>query len=87
MEGIDNLLFLHGTAQNLLIVSGDGVLPFTRLIASGLASFKLEANNNNQLVTYSLSLTDKGKKLLDVWMSGRRTELKEALETDWGQYQ
>jgi hypothetical protein len=75
LEGIDRLLFLSSIKSTPLIVTGDGVLMFSRLIASNLAKFSLQANNNGQLVTYSLKITDKGRSLITVWKSGNRLEL------------
>jgi hypothetical protein len=83
VAGIDNLLFLRLPNKEPLIVSGDGVLTFSRLIASGLASFELEANNNGQLVTYSISLTEKGNHLIRAWISGNRDALQEVLNKNW----
>lgn len=75
INGVDQLLFLSSVGTTPLIVSGDGVLAFSRLIAAGLAKFNLKANNNGQLVTYSLKITEKGRNMIEVWKSGNRTEL------------
>jgi len=83
VAGIDNLLFLHVPNNEPLIVSGDGVLTFARLIASGLVKFSLEANNNGQLVTYSISLTERGAHLISAWLSGNRNELQKVLNQNW----
>lgn len=83
VAGIDNLLFLRLPDNEPLIVSGDGVLTFARLIASGLAKFSLEANNNGQLVTYSISLTEKGAHLIAAWLSGNRNEVQKVLNQNW----
>jgi len=75
LEAIDKLLFLEMCPPDYLIVSGDGVLSFSRLIAANFATVKLMANNANQLVTYSINLSDKGKQLITTWKSGNRNEL------------
>ena len=75
LEGIDRLLFLSKIKAKPLIVSGDGVLAFSRLIAADLASFSLQANNNGQLVTYSIRISERGRQLIEVWKSGNRGEL------------
>ena len=72
---IDLLLFLDCLAEVPLIVSGDGTLTASRLIAAGLASVILKANNANQLVTYQVSLTSRGSQLVAAWKSGDRSSL------------
>jgi len=79
LEAIDKLLFLEMCPKDYLIVSGDGVLTFARLIAANLATVKLMANNANQLVTYSINLSERGEKLISVWKSGNRTQLNDFL--------
>ena len=81
IEAIDKLLFLHKLPDNLLVVSGDGVLQFARLVAADLATFQLKANNAWQLVTYSVFLTQKGRMLVDAWMAGDRSTLTSALSS------
>jgi hypothetical protein len=79
-DGINNLLFLHvSTPRQDLAVSGDGVLKFGPLIAAGYADYRLLNNNNNLIVTYLVSLTEKGKMLVDAWFAGSRDEVKNAL--------
>lgn len=82
-ETIDNLLFLgiSSPRQNLL-VSGDGVLRFSPLIAAGYADYVLVANNANQLVTYTVVLTQKGATLLNAWRSGNRSSLADIIGID-----
>ena len=79
LEAIDRLLFLAGCTTDFLIVSGDGVLHFDRLIAAGLASAEPKTNNNFQIVTYSVNITEKGKQLISGWKSGDRAKLAAAL--------
>lgn len=75
VEAIDKLLFLHKIPDNLLVVSGDGVLQFARLIAADLATFEMKANNAWQLVTYAVRLTPKGELLINGWLAGDRVAL------------
>jgi hypothetical protein len=82
LEGIDRLLFLSNVGSTPLIVSGDGVLIFSRLIAAGLAKFSLHADNNGQLVTYALKITKRGRNLIEVWKSGNRGELVKLMSGD-----
>ena len=75
---IDYLLFLHKPETAELLVSGDGVLRFARLIASDLASFE-EVARNGPIASYSVELTDKGRKLVSAWVSGDRASVETAL--------
>ena len=78
-ESIDRLLFLNLYPNDFLVVSGDGLLLFARLIAAGLAQVQLKANNAWQLVTYAVNISPKGKQLIDAWKQGDRTRLTRAL--------
>jgi hypothetical protein len=75
LDTIDKLLFLHTIPEQLLVVSGDGVLQFSRLIAAGLAVFSLKANNAWMLVNYQVQLTEKGRVLVTAWKAGDSKEL------------
>jgi hypothetical protein len=79
-ESISNLLFLKNNPPDQLFISGDGVLKFSHLIASGLASFSL-AMQNGPLILYKISLTDKGNRIIDAWFSGNREDARNALNT------
>ena len=79
LEAIDRLMFLEPLKKDFLIVSGDGVLFFDRLIAAGLASFTPKSNNNGLLVTYAVNLSPKGKMLIEAWKSGDHLKIKEAV--------
>lgn len=76
-ESMDLLLFLrHEDAQKMWF-SGDGVLKFAGLIASGLADFSqhcfttIPSSTGPPLSsTHKLKLTEKGKILVDAWLSG-----------------
>jgi hypothetical protein len=78
-EAIDRLLFLAMAQKDFLICSGDGVLQFSRLIAAGLATVAMKANNNFQIVTYAVNISEKGRQLIDAWRSGNRTAIWTAL--------
>jgi hypothetical protein len=79
LEAIDMLLFLEGCQKDFLVVSGDGLLHFSRLIAAGLAIADQKANNNWQLVTYTVNIQDKGRQLVHAWKRGKRSELIKVL--------
>src|SRR6202040_3669226 len=79
LEAIDRLMFLEPLTKDFLIVSGDGVLHFDRLIAAGLAFFTPKSNNNGLLVTYAVNLSPKGKMLIEAWKSGDHLKIKHAL--------
>jgi hypothetical protein len=79
VEAIDRLLFLESCKLDFLIVSGDGLLHFSRLIAAGLATVEQKSNNKWQLVTYAVNIHDKGRQLIEVWKLGDRTRLYEVM--------
>ncbi|HSQ55500.1 MAG TPA: HNH endonuclease signature motif containing protein [Gemmata sp.] len=79
LEAIDLLLFLRMCPTDYLVVSGDGLLHFARLIAAGLASVVQKANNNWNIVTYAVNISPKGKQLIDAWAKGDRVRLSEVL--------
>lgn len=49
VEAIDSLFFLSMLPKDYLVLSGDGVLHFSRLIAAGLVAVEQKANNAWQL--------------------------------------
>lgn len=75
---VDNLLFLRSQDAKALLISGDGVLHFARLVASGLAGFK-KTKQNGPLVIYSMHLTQKGTELVSAWASGDWKSIEKAL--------
>jgi len=79
LESVDRLLFLDNLKKDYLIVDGNGVLHFDRLIAAGLAAFDQKSNNENQLVTYAVNISPKGKTLISAWKSGNHALIKEAI--------
>jgi len=79
VEAIDRLLFLESCKKDFLVVSGDGLLQFARLMAAGLASGSQKANNNWQFVTYTVNISDRGRQLVLAWKEGDRTRLREVM--------
>jgi hypothetical protein len=79
LEAVDKLLFLNQIEEDFLVVSGDGLLHFARLIAAGFASADQKANNKFQIVTYTVNISEKGRQLIEAWKEGDRTRLKLAL--------
>lgn len=79
LDAVDRLLFLSPLTKDFLVVSGDGLLHFARLIAANLASADQKANNNFQLVTYAINITPTGKQIIEAWRKGDRARLSEIL--------
>lgn len=79
LESVDRLLFLEKLEEDYLIVQGDGVLHFDRLIAAGLATFVQKGNNENLLVTYAVNITPKGEMLVEAWRSGDHLRIEQAV--------
>jgi hypothetical protein len=79
IEAIDRLLFLEPLAKDFLIVSGDGLLHFARLVAAGLTTVEQVSNNNRQLVTYAVNISDKGRMIIEAWRQGDRTRLEQIM--------
>jgi HNH endonuclease len=77
---VDHLLFLQRPEAKSLRVSGDGVLQFSRLVSAGLATFGV-AMQNGPLILYWVTLTSKGKSLVEAWTSGNREAVARALQT------
>lgn len=79
LEAVDRLLFLNMLPKDYLVVSGDGLLHFARLIAAGLASVEMKANNNWNIVTYAVNISPRGKQIIEAWRQGDRSRLSEVL--------
>ena len=79
IEAVDRLLFLNECEKDFLVVSGDGLLHFGRLIAAGLATVEQKRNNNWQIVTYSVNISEKGRQIIEAWKEGDRTRLKKVI--------
>jgi hypothetical protein len=81
-ESADRLIFLSRPEAKTLPVSGDGVLAYSRLIASGLATCTFApvcTKDTGLLLLYTLGLTTRGQQLVEAWLKGDRVALKEAL--------
>jgi hypothetical protein len=76
---VDHLLFLNRPEAKSLRVSGDGVLQFSRLISADLATFGV-AMQNGPLILYWVTLTSKGKSLVEAWTSGNREAVARAMQ-------
>lgn len=79
LDAVDRLLFLNGCAKDFLVVSGDGLIHFGRLIAAGLATAEQKANNSWQLVTYAVNISDRGRLIIEAWKQGDRLRLKKII--------
>jgi hypothetical protein len=79
VQTIDRLLFLDSLDHDFLIVSGDGLLHFDRVLAAGFANVAQKANNEFQLVSYSVNITEKGKMLIAAWKDGNVSRIENAL--------
>jgi hypothetical protein len=79
VQTIDRLLFLDSLDDDFLIVSGDGLLHFDRVLAAGFATAVQKANNQFQLVSYSVNITEKGRMLIAAWKGGNISEIENAL--------
>lgn len=79
LDAIDRLLFLESVTKDFLVVTGDGLLHFGRLIAAGLATVEQKSNNNWQIVTYTVNISDRGRLIIEAWKEGDRTRLKKAI--------
>src|SRR5262245_38775116 len=79
LEAVDRLLFLSMCPKDYLVVSGDGLLHFARLIAASLATVGLKANNAWQIVTYAVNVSETGKQLVEAWRQGDRVRLSQVL--------
>lgn len=79
IDAVDRLMFLSECPKDFLVVSGDGLLHFARLVAAGLATVKQKANNNWQIVTYTVNISDKGRLIIDAWKKGDRTRLRKVI--------
>ena len=78
-EAIDQLNFLSLCSKDYLVVSGDGLLHYSRLISAGLASVEQKGNNNWLIVSYAINISEKGQRLIEAWKSGNREAIGLAL--------
>lgn len=77
-HAIDDLLFLASLSPGVLPVSADGVLPFRRLIAAGLATFQM-TSRNGPFHYFDVLVSSKGRSVVRAWRDGDRAELAKAL--------
>ena len=80
-QAINDLLFLRWQAENkpnqLVQMSGDGLLIFRSLIAQGLVDFghwgvRMGGFGGGIDSRYVLHLTEKGNRLIDAWKAGNK---------------
>jgi hypothetical protein len=74
-ETIDLLLFIADVPQFGFVMSGDGLLKFSGLIAAGLVKWRIGLSST----TYTVTLSDKGRLIVDAWKRGDRVKLAAAL--------
>jgi HNH endonuclease len=79
VQTIDKLMFLNSLSKDFLIVTGDGLLHFDRVIAAGFATVEQKANNNFQLVSYAVNISAKGRMMVSAWVDGNLTAIERAL--------
>jgi hypothetical protein len=79
LEAVDRLLFLSMCPKDYLVLSGDGLLHFARLIAADLAWVEQKSNNSWELVTYAVNISEKGRQLIHAWKLGDRTMLAQLI--------
>ena len=84
-ETVDRLLFLTKPGAEDLVVSGDGILQFYRVIAADLAKHRRLKEwstgppRGPVQYRYTIELTPKGKRLLDAWVAGDLGQLKQVV--------
>lgn len=77
-EAVDCLLFLASSRNGSSpLITGDTVMKYGRLVSAGLVKYNTHFDEVDSL--YSISLTDKGKRLVEAWQSGDREALRAAL--------
>jgi hypothetical protein len=79
IDAVDRLMFLKGLEKDFLVVTGDGLLHFSRLIAAGLATVDLKKNNDWQIVTCAVNISEKGRLIIEAWQQGDRVRLQKVI--------
>ncbi|MEW6328970.1 MAG: HNH endonuclease signature motif containing protein [Candidatus Micrarchaeota archaeon] len=77
-DTLDNLLFLSKVQRKTLALSGDGVLKFSKLLSAGLAQCEI-IMQNGPIIVYDVFLTEKGRRFVEAWKTGREEELRKAI--------
>lgn len=87
-ESMDLLLYLYKKSENTPHwYTADGVLRFAGLYAAGLVQFGQQAASNvvsmgsGPSSSHQVVLSDKGRVLVEAWMSGDEKKYREALDT------
>jgi hypothetical protein len=75
LEAVDRLLFLN-MCPDYLLLSGDGLLHFARLIAAGLATFRRHKSNE---FYHRVAISERGRLLIETWQRGDRARLAHIL--------
>lgn len=90
-ESMDLLLFLYQTKDKFPIwYSGDGVLKFARLIATGLVEFGEQAVNHlmgaghTPTSSHRVKLSEKGTLLVEAWRFGDEEKYRKLLTEPTG---
>jgi hypothetical protein len=76
LDAVDRLLFLRMCPDGI-VLSGDGLLHFARLIAAGLACFCPHKSSNE--FYHRVTLSEQGRLLIQAWQRGDRAELSQRL--------
>jgi len=74
-SSIDDLLFLNKLPSSKLMISGDGVLKFSRLIGIGFVEFDIFMQNG-PIILYEVKLTEKGSQFIENWEKGNINALQ-----------
>lgn len=75
LDAVDRLLFLN-LCPDYLLLSGDGLLHFGRLIVAGLAAFRPHKSGK---FYHQVIISQKGRQLIEAWQQGDRGRLSQLL--------
>jgi len=84
-RAIDDVLFLERVSHTNrdFVCTGDGVTRFTQLYAAGLAQFEFfqgRRGGGGDVDYYRISMTPKGRRLLEGWLGGSSQTIQDAIE-------
>lgn len=84
-QSLDHLLFLDTQRdfEGSLRLTGDAVMQFARLIGANLAEYYVADTCSGRFL-YSMTLTDRGKLLLESWKSGNWSAMSTTIPQDSG---